>query len=201
MALVGVSITKRAVFRDSTQEWANVYHYTWTGGDPDTSFAEAIIDNLTPIERNMHSIDTSLVHARVWTAGGSVGANQMVFQKPLALSGVLTNATYLDRERAVLIQWPAGTDSRGKPVYLRKWYHTGAVAIGGTTTPDTVLKQSTGFTNTHRDGIEAIVAEIDNLTANITPMTLCAESGRVVEGGPVCHKYLEHHQLGDQWRG
>lgn len=201
MALVGVSITKRATFRDSTQEWNNVYHYSYTGLNPGATLAEAIIDNIVPIERLVHSLDTSFVHARCWSAGGSIEDNQMIFQKALAVAGTLTNATYLDRERAILIQWPAGLDSRGKPVYLRKWYHTGAVAIAGTTISDAVVKQTTSLGSAHRSAIYALVDELPDLTVNAQGMSLVAESGREITGDGFCHRYLEHHQLGDMWRG
>lgn len=200
MARVGVSITKRAVFRDSTQEFSNVYHYTYTGLNPGATLAQAIVDNIVPIEKTMHSTAVTFMRARVWSAGGTVSENQMIYQGNLTGTGSLTASTVLDKERAILLQWPAGFDSRGHPVYLRKWYHSDCSAIGGVTISNPMVQNASGFSSSQRASIAALAAELDNLTVNAQSMQLCAESGRVAEGNATCHPYLEHHQLGDQWR-
>lgn len=200
MALVGVSLTKRVVFRDSTQEFSNVYHYTYTGLNPSSSLAASIVSAIEAIEKTMHGSAVSFIRARVWSAGGSVSDNQMIYQGALSGTGSLGSGSGLDKERAILIQWPAGFDSRGHPVMLRKWYHLCALSIAGVTISTGIEDQSTGFTSANRTAIAGLASGLDNLVVNAQAMTLCAESGRQATGDGVCHPYLEHHQLGDQWR-
>lgn len=193
---IAISITKKVSFRSVQQEFSNVYHYELMGAA--TGPWEALADEIKDAEVNWHASDVTFVRAHVWSAGGTPSQNVMLFQKPLTGTGMQQAIGNMDRERAVLIQWPAGVDSRGKPVYLRKWYHscgnvhseTFTVANLQNTTPiseatRTVLaNQATAFD-------EVGVAEAWNL---------CAASGRVPTGPPVAHKWLEHHQLGDAWR-
>jgi hypothetical protein len=199
MALVGVSITKRTAFRDSVQEFSNVYHYTYTGLNPSASLAESIIDAIVTIERPVHSGDVTFVRAKCWSAGGTIAQNTMIFQK--LLTGVGSGpSTAMDKERAFLIQWAAGTDSRGKPVRLKKWFHL--IGPGSTQVSLTagVLDNTLSFSASSRTTTAGLFNGLRMLSVNGTPMQLCAASGRLADGDAVAHKFLEHHQLGDQWR-
>ncbi len=199
MALVGVSITKRTAFRDSVQEFSNVYHYTYTGLNPSASLAEAIIDAIVAIERPAHSSDVTFVRAKCWSAGGTIAQNTMIFQK--LLTGVGSGpGVQMDKERAFLIQWSAGTDSRGKPVRLKKWFHL--IGPGSTQVSLTagVLDNTLSFSASSRTAIAGLFDNLRMLSVNGSPMQLCAASGRLAAGNAEAHKFLEHHQLGDQWR-
>lgn len=201
MALIGVSITKRTAFRDSTQEFSNVYHYTWGGLNPSNSLGLQIIDAIVAIERPYFADAVSFTYGRLWSAGGSIAENQMIAQKPLTGVGGAAAGSNIDRERALLIQWPAGFDSRGHPVTLKKWFHlctgtwAGAVADAG------IQANLTGFTTAQRATQAGVFDALRTVTVTLIPMNLCAESGRETTGAAAAHKYLEHRQLGDQWRG
>jgi hypothetical protein len=124
----------------------------------------------------------------------------MRVDKALTGAGALTEVTFMDRERAVLVQTPAGINSRGKPVYLRKWYHVCAAA-GPNSLTNAQIANTAQLSTQQRDYWAGKVNDIQELELLANPVaSMVAQSGRVTTGEPACHPYLEHHQLGDQWR-
>lgn len=197
MAQIAISITKRVPFRAATQEFSNVYHYT-VPVMPNETEALARIDELTALEKTWHSTQVTFLKGRCWSSGGTPAANTMIGQKTLSGAGALTDNVNQDWERAFLFMWPAGFDSRGHPVFLRKWYHSGA-AITGSTVNSSILKNQTGFSSTERTSIASTINAVRQI-GGADEYMLCAESGRLSTGAALAHTYLEHHQLGDQWR-
>ena len=52
-----------------------------------------------------------------------------------------------------------------------------------------------------RDYYAGKVNDIQELELlSVAVATLTSQTGRTMTGEPQCHAYLEHHQLGDQWR-
>lgn len=200
MGQISISITKRAAFRDSTQEWQNVYTYGSLAVNPQPSLANDMIDEVVTKEKAFHGTGVSFILGRVWSSGGTQAENQMISEKTLSGAGALTPPTAMDLERAFLIQWDAGSDSKGRPVRLKKWYHCQA-GMGGVSVSNAILQNFTGFTAANRTAIAAAADTLTRISSAV--WGLKAESGRerTGDGYPVAHKYLEHHQLGDQWRG
>lgn len=205
MGQIGISIVKRLAFRDSIQEFANTYHYGSAGANPSQAAAEALIDEIVVNEKLFHSTSVTFVRASCWSSGGTVSQNQMIAQKLLTGTGSTTPGTAMDAERAVLIQWPAGLDSLGRPVTLKKWYHCFG-NFGSVVMANNLLTNATAFTQAQRDTMAAL-ADANSRLGSPEVWGLVAESGRQRTGGilsadpPHAHKYLEHHQLGDMWRG
>ncbi len=201
MSLIGIAITKRVAFRDSTQEYSNIYHYAdGNPVDPTSGTALGLIDELVAFEKTIHGNAVTFRRGKCWSAGGTRAENKMIAEKNL--SGVGTgNSMDVDAERAFLIMWRAGVNTKGKPVYLRKWYHTlggfGAAMLGLT---QPIISNQSGFTPAQRASIATKADEVTRI-GNAEGWSLVAESGRDRDGGePTAHRYLEHHQLGDQWR-
>lgn len=199
MSQLSVAITKRVAFRDWTQDFANVYTYESTASLPDETGALALIDELTAAEKTWHSTDVSFVLGRCWSSGGSISSNVMLAEKTLTGAGVTSPSTAMDRERAILIQWDAGFDSRGHPVRLKKWYHA-CGAFAGVTMSNNLLRNTIGFTSAERIAMANLVNPAVRQIGPSNQWVLCSPAGRSVVGDAVAHKYLEHHQLGDNWR-
>lgn len=201
MARVGISITKAVAYRDATQEFSNVYYYETTGGLPTAAQADAMIDEVTAKEKTVHSGAVAFVRGKCWSQVGTPASNNMISQKTLSGVGA-TTADGMDRERAFLIRWRAGTDSRGNPVYLRKYFHAcGTFGAAGVSASAAILTQSTGFSSTQRANMATDANTFNTLTSGGGGWELVAKSGRQrTSGGAEAHKYLEHHQLGDMWR-
>jgi hypothetical protein len=104
----------------------------------------------------------------------------------------------MDRERAILFRWPAGFDTRGKPVYLRKWFHA-CGNIGGVTMTAGHLQNTLAFSTADKNTLKNLATPFDEIGAGEV-WDLCSASGRVATAPPEAHAYLEHHQLGDAWR-
>lgn len=201
MARIGVSITKSVAFRSSTQEFTNVYYYEMLSL-PSASAADTLIDNLVTLEKTFHGSNVTFLRGRVWSQVGTPSANEMITQKNLSGTGARTANTSLDKERAWLFRLRAGSDSRGNPVYLRKWYHACAEFVSGQGINTNVLANASGWSSAERAAQVAAMQAIGDANGSAGSPKLCAKSGRQSTAGATweAHLYLEHHQLGDQWR-
>jgi hypothetical protein len=202
MTNVGISITKTCAFRNSTQEFSNVYYYSSAGGVPSVSEADALIDDITALEKTWHSSLVTFARGRLWTQVGDKSLNNMISQKNLSGTGSMAPTSNLDRERAFLFRLRAGVDSRGNPVYLRKWYHSCGLFATGTSWGQTVMENTTGFSAGDKTTMENKMDVIRSRTVGGSTWSLVAKSGRPPTVGETfkSHNYLEHHQLGDMWR-
>ena len=201
MTRIGISITKRVVFRNSTQEFSNVYYYDGLLGRPSQSEADSLIDTASNREKAFHGTQVSFIKGRLWEQTGDKATTEMVSQKNLSGNGSLTDNAQMDRERAFLFRLRAGVDSRGNPVYLRKWFHACA-NIGGVAISAGILTNQSGFTAGERTTLQNAMNSIGSIGSGATLGTLCAKGGRQPTAGALweAHAFLEHHQLGDQWR-
>lgn len=201
MARVGVSITKSVSFRGVAQEFGNTYYYE-TPLPVVESVADSLIDNIVAKEKALHSTVISFVFARCWSAGGTKAENNMIKQK--ALSGTGTGASPvsgMDRERAFLVRFRAGVDTRGNPVYLRKWWHLMVGSLGGNAVGAGQFENTTQLAASSRSSLEASADAFKSITALPQNFDLVSEKGRGISGATKAHDWLEHRQLGDAWRG
>ncbi len=200
MARFGFTITKRVSFRLFQQEFSNTYYYQRVAWTPTDFQLSAYIDEIVVTERKLHSTEVTFVRGQCWSADGTPASNQMRVQKDLSGTGNGTTVTTLDRERALLFRWPAGKDIRGRNVYLRKWFH-----ICGDVQNTPLVMTAPAQQNTAeipvatRNSLAAIAEELRELGTTET-IGLCASGGRENTGGAQCHRFVEHHQLGDMWR-
>jgi hypothetical protein len=203
VAHVGVEVKKRVAFRDSTQEFSNIYYYKWLGLDPQESLAIECMDRLVLLEKAIHATSVTFISARLWTAGGTKAENKMVAQKGLSGTGSLTPVSGLDAERAFLIKWNAGLSVTNKPVSNKKWYHAQA-GIGGVAVSSQHTSQATGYDTAQREAIRVKVADFNPLvfgSPGAVTATLTNKAGdRDADTTAIPYRYLEHHQLGDAWR-
>lgn len=196
-----ISVTKSTAFRDSVQEFSNVYTYAGIGTMPSEAEMEALIDTIVTEEKKFHSTQVNFKRGRGWSSGGTKEENQMIADKVLTGQGAAATITSFDRERAVLVQWPAGVNNLGRPVFLRKWYHP-CGQFGTVSFPSTAMDNTQAIPLATRTTIEGYVDPLTRI-GTLEDWGLVADSGRerTGDGDPVAHKYLEHHQFGDMWRG
>lgn|SRR5215212_6937335 len=201
MARIGVSITKSCSFRGGTQEFSNVYYYE-LAALPNQATADTFIDNLTTLEKTFHSTIVTFTRGRCWSETGNKATNEMISQKNLSGTGARATATNLDPERAFLFRLRAGVDSRGNPVYFRKWYHAVGEFVSAQGVPTGLMTQTASWTTAQRSAQVSAMNAIGNANGSPGTPAIVAKSGRAPSGGATweAHAYLEHHQLGDQWR-
>jgi len=201
MTRIGISITKTTLFRDSTQDFSNVYYYDGLLGAPSESDANTLIDQVADREKLKHGTHVTFKRGRLWVQTGDKATTVMISQKNLSGTGAGTPESGMDRERAFLFRLRAGVDSRGNPVYLRKWFHWGSYPSGvaGSTG---INQNTTGFTQAQRDALVGHINSIGSIGSGATLGTLVSKNGRTTSAGFnwESHKYLEHRQMGDMWR-
>jgi hypothetical protein len=196
--IFGFSTTKRTPFRDSTQEFTNVYYYRVSATVTPDSELEARLNDIVTIERDLHSNVVTFIRGRVWEASGGPAENVMRVQINLSGTGNQTTISSMDKERAVLFQWPAGVDIRGKPVFLRKWFHS-CGRCAGVTFGAAVLDNTVAILAADRATLATRINDL-RLIGPLDEYLLVAKSGREHTGAGFAHPYLEHHQFGDMWR-
>lgn len=203
MARYGLSIEKTMLFRGVQQHFGNTYYFAAPIGEGQTTELNALIDAVLAIDRNVHANNVTYTRARLWTADGGPAANHMVIDRALSGVGAAgTTAGSMDRERAYLVRFRAGVDTKGRPVYLRKWWHCHANSISGVSPSAGNLENLSTLSST----IKTFFEGQGNALKTIPYTTgqnwdLVGPTGRAITGSTQCHDWLEHHQLGDEWRG
>ena len=202
MSITGVSITKSCSFRGVAQHFANTYYYE-TPLPVTAGTADSLIDAVVALEKPMHATTVTFVKGRAWSAGGTPAENNMLAQKNLSGNG--TNggggSTAMDKERAFLVRFRAGNDSKGRPVYLRKWWHLDLGIIASDSVTNTQLQNVASLTSGQRAQLVTWADSFKHLTVGAQGFDLVSKNGRDIDGATQAHQYLEHHQLGDMWRG
>lgn len=178
-----------------------MYYYDGLAGRPSQAEADNLIDELVTKEKTWHGAAVTFVRGRLWEQTGDKATTEMVSQKNLSGTGTPANTSNMDRERAFLFRLRAGVDVRGNPVYLRKWYHSMG-GFGAVTISQAILENSAGFSGADQTALVNKLGNIGSIGSGTTQGAICAKGGRLPTAGAVweAHKYLEHHQLGDQWR-
>jgi len=202
MARFGVNVLKRVAFRQGTQHFGNTYYYDDPLGTPGLTTLEALVDAVVASERSRHATTVTFVRGRLWSQIGTPSQNQMLVDKSLSGTGSATAQSDIDRERAFLVRFRAGVDTLGRPVYLRKYWHLNA-AVGGSAITSAQNANIDELSTTHRTALENFGNEVKQYTLG-TPahtFTLVAKGGRPIDGATLAHRFFEHHQLGDEWRG
>jgi hypothetical protein len=201
MPQMSISITKATSFRGALQEFSNTYTYETPPVDQ-TAYSDTLINAIVDLERPMFAANVNFVRARAWSSGGTKAQNQQLAQKNLSgVGGAGTTPASLDRERCFLVRARAGEDSKGRPVYLRKYWHlNGGFLVNSLT--DAQLGNTAQLDSSQRSQLVTKFNAFKTVVTTGSPIgsTLKAESGRQITGDTVAHPYLEHRQLGDMWR-
>lgn len=199
MPTIGFAVTKEVQFRGALQPFTNVYYYKSPGPGPvPASAIDQVRDEVVAIERDLHSTEVNFTFYRGWLHTGDRQTSVMIKQGALSGTGNQGAAAAMDRERAFLMQWPAGLSVRNKPVYLRKWFHS-CGACAGVGVLNGHLQNTTALSEGNRDTISTRMNDL-RIIGPLDEWLLVAKSGREHTGPGRVHKWLEHHQLGDQWR-
>jgi hypothetical protein len=201
MARYGLNVLKRFTYRGGVQHFGNTYYYETPIAAGDTAALNALADEVVAKEKAMFSTAVTFVQARLWSAGGGPASNNMIVDKALTGTGAAGANTFMPREMAFLVRFRAGNDSRGRPVYLRKWWHLDIAALAGTGITNPELQNTAELAAAKRTALETFADSIKTLSPSGQTATLVAKSGRQIDGATTAHRFLEHRQLGDEWRG
>jgi hypothetical protein len=147
-ALTGLTIIKAMPYRgEAAEEWSNHYHFAGSVPANPTAWA-ALFDNVVFYEKACYP---SLVHViggygydsddpnahAVWTHD--------ISGSPVAGTLSTSGGQLAPGDAAVWERWKTSrTNSRGKAIYLRKYFH-GAVIVEGTTADAVLAAQKTAL--------------------------------------------------------
>lgn len=150
-----VRLDKSFTYRGQPERWSNKYHLT--GANPaSTAEWDAILTALTTAEKNVYLPATSIVFASCYTSDtGAAVYTKDYSGAPIVGNLGLSTGVAMAGDQAVWVRWWAGQYStRGKLIYLRKYFHGGALAAGG---GDTILSNYktvlTSFANSMITGL------------------------------------------------
>lgn len=127
-----VRLDKSFTYRGVAERWSNKYHLT--GASPGSNAEwDAILAALTTAEKAVYLSTCSIVFASCYTSdtGAAVYTKDYTLSTPIA--GTLTGSgVQMAGDQSAWVRWWAGQyNSRGKAIYLRKYFHAGNIASGG----------------------------------------------------------------------
>jgi hypothetical protein len=167
-ALTGLTLIKRFTYRGvSTEEFANQYHFTGTVPADATAW-RALFDAMVTAEKPVYPSSVTVVRGygyatdnpddpNVWTVDLTVSP-----ETPVAGTCTTTSSSLAPGDAAVWVRWKTSRlNSRGKPIYLRKYFHPALFITAGVS--DTI--QPTQKTNLNTLGTKLFDASfIDGRT-------------------------------------
>lgn len=136
MATLGIFLVKTFTYRGNPEEWGNGYHLFGSapGGPSDW---RNIVDELVANERHLYTSNVSAIRALCYDdyspGHSSIYTYQLAdFAGPVAGDLSLGVASHeCPGDDAVWAAWDTGKlSSRGKPIWLRKYFHPGWVHNG-----------------------------------------------------------------------
>jgi hypothetical protein len=127
--VVGLTIVKRFTYRgDASEEFSNTYHFD--GSEPADSTAwKALADALIAQEKTLYLGTASAVRAYGYNSDADDAVAVWSWDylaAGTAVAGTMTTGTgtYPAGDQAAWVRWKTSrTNTKGKPIYLRKYYH------------------------------------------------------------------------------
>jgi hypothetical protein len=159
---VGLTIIKSMTYRGvAGEEWSNTYHFS--GGIPSDATAwKTLADALIAQEKTLYVADSVVVRAYGYDSDSDTATAVWSYDYLAAAATVpgtcaTTGSHVAAGDQAAWIRWPTGRlNSKGKPIYLRKYYHhvpvTNNTATGSDDVGDPWDTTAAAFGTKMRDG-------------------------------------------------
>lgn len=178
-----ITIVKAFTYRGVDEEWSNTYHFS--GDTPDTPAKwKTLADAIWAEERKFLRGAVSIRKAYGYVAGNNSSVYQVDYRDPpnVVTAGLIGTGTQAPGDSAVTIRWATTKrNSKGRPVYLRKYFH--GISI---TPPDavesTTVTAMNAFALKIKDGTlpgsfrmvgeQGLDAGVPKVNTNVTTRTL-----------------------------
>lgn len=127
MAEGGVTLIKRFTYRGVGEEFSNTYHFT--GTLPTTPAAwKTLVDSIAAAEKTIYPAVVKIVRAYCYTNTDNPSVATVDYTALGAeIAGTFANSIgkpHAPGDVATWVRWStAAVTSKGKPIYLRKYYH------------------------------------------------------------------------------
>lgn len=124
-----ITLVKRFMYRDAPEEWSNTYHFTGTTPSDEAAWKTLALA-IHATEKGCYKPTSVLVRAYGYEAGTEHSVAQIDFSvgTPLLPPGGFTGGTGSPEwagDQAGWIRAKIGVSSKGKSVYVRKYFHDG----------------------------------------------------------------------------
>jgi hypothetical protein len=140
---LGITLVKKMTYRgDPNEEWSNTY---WFDGTPPTTQtqAQSFVDDLASHEKTL--VLGTVTYLKAYVFNDNAPTAHAAFVVPSFTSGPITGTmttgtgTYPAGDQAAWIRWlTSRRTSKGRPIYLRKYYHGVPTDEDSPTTVDNV---------------------------------------------------------------
>lgn len=178
MAIYGVEVTKSVTWRDTTEKFSNVYHYS-LATNLDSTLATDLVDQIAAAEKLCHGLAVTFEDGRVWSVGGTPSQNETIVIRDLSGTGsAASNAGYYVESAYVVRCDTNRNTTTGRRIYLRKYYHT----LNMVSSTQGMLSGANAITSTQWALVKTCMESLRELT--LSPgsilVTLCAPGGQQV---------------------
>jgi hypothetical protein len=131
--VVSIVLTKRFKYRGNDEEFSNRYHVTGAP-EADLSGYGGVVGDLITLEQSLYDSSVKFVRASAYEKDGDNAVWGIDFTQPpnVVQEGNMTfTGPPAPGDAAMTCRWWTGrTNSRGKKVYLRKYFHGVHTAVG-----------------------------------------------------------------------
>lgn len=183
-ARCSITIIKTFNYRGNDEEWSNTYHFEGAAPTDDAAW-KGLADDVIADEKAIYQSSCHVTKAIGHVSGSVVAAwsyDYAAHSEEVAGTFAGSGAAYQAGDAAVWLRWStAAVTSKGKPIYLRSYYHNAAAAGSTPTYRDT----------THADQVTAMEALGDawvtGYTVDGSARERCGPNGAVALsslGGP-----------------
>lgn len=129
--VVGLTVIKKFTYRnDATEEWSNQYHFTGALPSDDAAWV-ALFDALVAQEKTLYPSYSAVVAGYGYTSDDPSQHAQWthdISASPVAGTYTVGSGHVAPGDAAMLVSWKTSrTNSRGKAIYLRKYFHNAVV--------------------------------------------------------------------------
>jgi len=176
-----ITIIKSFYYRGHDEEYSNKYHFTGTTPANATAWL-ALADAIIAAEKLTLDAQTSWTRAYGYEAGNENSVWQYAWPTPVTGTASLTGTRSPGDVAATMRWWTGQTNSNGKKIYCRKYFH----AVAHQTLPDLLdAAQKTKF--------ETFGAKLIDGTLPGS-FKYCGPQGATLQA-PVCNQYLTTRTL------
>jgi hypothetical protein len=170
MAHPGIVLIKRFTYRGSPEEWANIYHFVEAAPTTGANW-KTMVDALAGAEKAVYPSTTKIVRAYCYDDTDNDSVSTVDYTALGAeIPGTYVPSTPLPApgDAAMWIRWAtAKRNSKGKTVYLRKYFHGVNLATGGGDAIDASQVIALGV----------LGRKLSHETGFITGFTICGPDG------------------------
>lgn len=160
MAAPGVTLVKSFTYRGAAEEFSNTYHFVGDAPSNDTDWGTLVMA-LVALEKTLMVADVT--YERAYCYENTDDDSVFTYDIAVAHSGTVgtvsltTGESVAPGDAAAWVRWKtARTNTHGKPIYLRKYFHGVSLAAAGSSPADTLSAQWADAADTFKDAVNDV---------------------------------------------